>query len=283
MTQLLDGPVVAHFESRRGAEMESLIRRHGGEPWSAPALSEEPIPVGPAERGIIDRMVSANFDIVVLLTGAGTRRLFDEAATIARLTEIRSAFARRIVVARGPKPLFVLRQHGLTATHVAPEPNTTTELLQTLSGIAVAGQRVLIVGAGERFAEPTASLRARAALPVELQLYRWTLTAADAARLEQTMFALLGGRIDAALFTTQVQVRHLFDVAARTDHPARLINALRDDVLVGAVGPTTADALRTHGIEPGVVPAHPKMGHLVVAMARELAARRSAVAGLSSE
>jgi uroporphyrinogen-III synthase len=78
-------------------------------------------------------------------------------------------------------------------------------------------------------------------------------------------------------------VRHLFDVAARIDHVGRLIDALRDDVLVGAVGPTTADALRAHGVEPRIVPAHPKMGHLVVATARELAARRSAVAGLSSE
>jgi uroporphyrinogen-III synthase len=142
---------------------------------------------------------------------------------------------------------------------------------------------VLIVSAGEPFTEPMASLRARGALPVELHLYRWILTPADAARLEHTILALVDGRIDATLFTTQVQVRHLFEVAERNDSIARLTQALRENIIVGAVGPTTADTLRARGIEPHVVPEHPKVGHLVVALAHELAARRAAVAGLSSE
>jgi uroporphyrinogen-III synthase len=283
MTQSFDGAVVAEFESRRGAELENLIRRHGGEPWTAPALSEEPVAIGPAERGIIDRLASANFDIVILLTGAGTRRLLEEASAIGRLEAATSALARRTVVARGPKPVFALRQVGLKPTYVVPEPNTTNELLETLHRIAVAGQRVLIVSAGEPFDEPTASLRARGALPVELHLYRWTLGPVDAARLEDTILALVDGRIDATLFTTQVQVRHLFEVAERTDSIGGLTNALRDNVVVGAVGPTTANALRARGIEPHVVPEHPKMGHLVMATAHALAARRSAIAGLSSE
>jgi uroporphyrinogen-III synthase len=282
MTESFEGAVIAHFESRRGAELESLIRRHGGEPWSAPALSEEAIVIGPADRTIIDRLASANFDLVIALTGAGTTRLFEQARAIGRLAEVRSALDRRTVVARGPKPVFVLRQHGLKPTHVAPEPNTTKELLETLDQISVAGQRVLVINAGEPFAEPTASLRARGALPVELQLYRWALTPTDATRLADTIRALFDGRIDAVLFTTQVQVRHLFDVAARDDRTKPLTDLLRDSVIVGAVGPTSADALRQRGIEPNVMPDHPKMGHLVVATARELAARRSPVTGSPS-
>src|SRR5262249_31674820 len=149
------------------------------------------------------------------------------------------------------------------------------ELLETLASIPVTGQRVLIVSAGEPFAEPAASLRSRRALPVELRLYRWTLRDVDATRLEETARAIIAGRIDAALFTTQVQVRHLFDVASRHDLTALLTEALHHATVVGAVGPTCADALRERGIEPHVVPEHPKMGHLAVAVARELAARRS--------
>jgi uroporphyrinogen-III synthase len=282
MTESFEGAVVAHFESRRNAELESLIRRHGGDPWSAPALSEEAVAIGPAERGVIERLASANFDVIVLLTGAGTSRLLDAAASAGRLAEVHSALARRVVVARGPKPVFALRQHGLRPTHVAPEPNTTHELLGTLGAIPVAGQRVLIVSAGESFAEPAASLRARRALPVELQLYRWTLTDADAARLADTTRAIVDGRIEAALFTTQVQVRHLFDVATTQGLADQLADALRDALIVGAVGPTSANALRERLIEPHVIPDHPKMGHLVVAVARELAARRSASTGASS-
>ena len=39
-------------------------------------------------------------------------------------------------------------------------------------------------------------------------------------------------------------------------------------VVVAAVGPTCAESLRAHGVEPDVEPVHPKMGHMVVALAR---------------
>lgn len=269
MTESFDGAVVAQFESRRASELESLIRRHGGQTWSAPALSEVPIDPGPAERAVLGRLADGDFDIVVLLTGVGTRRVLDEASLAGRLVVTRQALERTTIVARGPKPVFALKQVGLRPTHVAPEPNTTTELLEMLAGLPVAGQRVLVVSAGEPFAEPAASLRARDAHPVELQLYRWTLTPPGAKRLGETIRELVGGRIQAALFTTQVQVRHLFDVATQHGETEQLTDALRDTVVVGAVGPTCAAALRERGIEPDVIPDHPKMGHVVVAMAKE--------------
>ena len=269
----LKGAVIAQFESRRASELENLIRRHGGNPWSAPALSEEPIGAGPSERAAIDRLASGDFDIVVLLTGVATRRLLDEATIVGHLDEARRALERATIVARGPKPVFALRQHELKPTHIAPEPNTTKELLDTLAEIPVTGKRVLILSAGEPFVEPAASLQARGAHPVEVQLYRWALTPNDRERVGETIRELIGGRIDAALFTTQVQVRHLFEVAAQIGETERLVDALRNAVVVGAVGPTCAAALRERGIEPDVLPNHPKMGHLVVALVKYLTDR----------
>src|SRR5205823_6505642 len=150
-------------------------------------------------------LAAGAFDVVVLLTGAGTTRLLDEAQLAGRLDETRRALATSTVVARGPKPVFALRQHGLKATHVAPEPNTTSELLQTLANISVVGKHVLVVSAGEVITEPSASLSDRGADVVELQLYRWALTPDDAARLGDTIHDLIGRRADAVLFTTQVQ------------------------------------------------------------------------------
>jgi uroporphyrinogen-III synthase len=40
------------------------------------------------------------------------------------------------------------------------------------------------------------------------------------------------------------------------------------------VGPTCADALRAQAIDPDVIPDHPMMGHLVVALARAVEAER---------
>ena len=267
MPRSLSNLVVAHFESRRAAELDSLIRKHGGVPVSAPAVSEVPVEFGVAEREVLLRLAAGNFDVVVLLTGFGTQRLLEEGARAGRLQETIAALWRATVVARGPKPVHALRQHGLKPTYVAPEPNTTRELLATLERISVAHQRVLIVNAGESVAEPTASLRARGAHPTELQTYTWALTSENAPRLEDTIDDIVRGEVGAALFTTQVQVRHLFDVATRIGRANELATSLREHVLVGAVGPTTARAIVDQGIEPDIVPEHPKMGHLVVALA----------------
>ena len=273
MNNSMRNTIVAHFESRRREELDSLIRRHGGSPWSAPALSEAPVEIGLAERTILDRFFAGRFELIVLLTGVATRRLLDEAIAVGKLAEAKAALANAVTVARGPKPVFALRQHDLKPTHVAPEPNTTSELLDTLAAIPVAGRETLILSAGEIFAEPMETLRARGAQSVELQLYRWELTDRDAVRVEQTIDEIVAGRITAALFTTQVQVRHVFDVAERKRQLPALTDALRDRVIVGAVGPTSATALRERGVEPHVIPEHPKMGHLVLASAREVERR----------
>jgi len=279
MTGSFQNRVVAHFESRRRSELEGLIRRQHGAPWCAPALSEVPIELGAAEHAIVDRLRSGNFDIVVLLTGVGTRRLLEVirsrslASSEAKGSHQHDTWADVITVARGPKPVHELKQHGIKPTHVVPDPNTTRELLDTLSNVSVTGQRVLVVSAGEQVAEPSASLRARGAFSVELQLYRWELAREDVAQLERTIDALIDGEISVALFTTQVQVRHLFEVATRSARADQLSRAFREHVLVGAVGPTTAAALRERRVEPDVIPDHAKMGHLVVALAREMGRR----------
>lgn len=258
--------------------LDGLIRRHDGIPWAAPAVSEERVHFGTHERAALRALAAGDFDIVVLLTGTGAERLLAELDAIALDPRVRERFATCTVVARGPKPAFLLRRHGLAADVVVPEPNTTYELLETMGRLPLAGRRVLVVSAGERATEPMRSLVDRGANVVELQLYRWTLPSDGAARLAETVDALVAGRIDTALFTSQIQVRHLYEIADRRGLGGALSLVLRDRVLVGAVGPTCADALYARGIEPGVVPDHPKMGHLVRAAAVACASRaRSAI------
>jgi uroporphyrinogen-III synthase len=271
MSRSLNGIRVAHFEARRAAELNSLISRHGGLPWSAPALSEVPITPGENEHAVIDELVAGSFDVVVFLTGVGTRRLFDEAAKANRLDRVLAALRGATIIARGPKPVPILREYGLRAGRVAPEPHTTVELIATFDIEPVGGRRVLVLTAGEPLAEPSAALRARGAEAVELQLYKWALSPADAVRLEETIKEILAGRMDSVLFTSQVQIRHLLDVATTHALNEPLLAALRERVLVGAVGPTVEQALEQYGLHADVVPAHPKMGHLVVALADRVA------------
>ena len=112
-----------------------------------------------------------------------------------------------------------------------------------------------------------------------MPVYRWALPH-DVAPLEDAITRIVAHQADVAVFTTAVQLDHLRQVAAAMPGGiAALTRALRDDVVVAAIGPTAAEALEEAGLSPEVVPEHPKLGYLVNAIAAQapqlLAAKRA--------
>src|SRR5215471_7216793 len=69
------GRRVLSLESRRAAEMQQLIAKQGGEPFVAPSMRELPLPDHEEAFAFAERLFSGGFDMVVLLTGVGTRQL----------------------------------------------------------------------------------------------------------------------------------------------------------------------------------------------------------------
>jgi uroporphyrinogen-III synthase len=175
------------------------------------------------------------------------------------------------IVSRGPKPAAALAALGLRATHSTPSPHTTAELLGVLEPLPLAKAGMGVVHYGERNETVTTALRARGASVRELVLYEWRLPD-DVTPLRTLVGQILAGEVDAVAFTTQVQVRHLFEVADGLG-PA-LAEALDRRVVTGAVGPTCAAALRALGVHDLVVPDNPKLGPLLTGLASRLAARR---------
>src|SRR5262245_18382904 len=106
---------VLSFESRMAAEMTRLIRRHGGEPLVVPALREIPIPL--QDNGAVFRfgvrLMLGQVDILILLTGVGTKALFEVLQTRYPMADIAQALKKVIVVTRGPKPQAALKTLGL--------------------------------------------------------------------------------------------------------------------------------------------------------------------------
>ena len=67
---------VAILESRAGDRVASLIRKYGGEPFLAPALSEVPDVDPERIRALIGDWESTPPEIFIFQTGVGTRALF---------------------------------------------------------------------------------------------------------------------------------------------------------------------------------------------------------------
>jgi uroporphyrinogen-III synthase len=65
-----------------------------------------------------------------------------------------------------------------------------------------------------------------------------------------------------ALFTTSVQVTHLFQIAEQIGKKDALKAGL-ENVVKASIGPTTSEVLRSYGLSIDLEASHPKMGFLV--------------------
>jgi uroporphyrinogen-III synthase len=224
-------------------------------------------------------LLADRFDMVILLTGVGTRALARVAETVCSREEFVAALQRVPIVARGPKPVAALKEMGLPATLAVPEPNTWRELLAALDGnretLPLSGRRVAVQEYGAPNPELLAGLADRGANVTPVPVYEWGLPE-DTAPLRQAAAALAGGKVDVALFTTSVQVAHLLKIAGEMNLQEPVRQAF-SRILVGSIGPVTSEELRAHGIAADFEPSHPKMGILVNEVAQrsaELLARK---------
>jgi uroporphyrinogen-III synthase len=250
---------VLALESRRGVEMAELIRRQGGEPFVAPAMREVPIAEDSEIFRFADRLFAGAFEMMILLTGVGTRQLNRLLAARYGNTAFADALRKLNVVARGPKPVAALRELGVTPAAVAPEPNTWREVLRVIQ--TCNERRIAVQEYGRSNAELLDALRVRGAEVTTVRVYQYGLPE-DAGPLREAARRLAAGEFQAALFTTAVQIEHLAQVAREQGIEEAALAALRK-CLVGSIGPTTTEALEEFDVHPALEPSHPKMGILV--------------------
>ena len=262
----LHGLTVLAFESRRASEMEALIRRFGGVPLSAPALREVPLETSPQAEDFLRRLDAGAIDVVILLTGVGTRALVATQAARCPAERFAALLRATTIVARGPKPVAALRELGLAASVLVPEPNTWRELLDALDRHApVGGRRVAVQEYGVPNAELLDGLRARGAEVLRVPVYRWDYPA-DRGPLRDGVTRFADGAVDIALFTSARQVAHVIETATALGRLADVQRAARR-VVLASIGPVCSEALHAYELPVDLEPAHPKMGHLVHAVA----------------
>jgi uroporphyrinogen-III synthase len=257
-----DGLRVLALESRRAAELAKLITTYGGQPIVAPSMREVPL------ESNTGALLAGEFDMVIFLTGVGTRALLSVVETTHKRDEYIAALQRVKVVARGPKPVAALREMGITPAITAPEPNTWHELLRALDDadkasleVSLRGARVAVQEYGVSNPELLAGLNERGAQVTRVPVYQWALPQ-DLGPLRAAIAAIAEGTVDVALFTTSVQAVHLFQVATEM----KLDSAVRNGLIraiVASIGPTTSEELQRRGIQADLEPSHPKMGYLV--------------------
>ena len=250
-----------------GTELADLVRRYGGLVRSAPAVHEAPLDSCAAiVSDFLNRLRTPARRVHVFLTGAGATALFQEAERQGQLPFIIESMKRGTIVCRGPKPMAALKRYGIISDAFAASPYTSHELLEAMQAIHLAGAEVTLVHYGERNDALSDQLRQRCAILYELCLYEWRLPH-DVSLLQDLAGGLARHEVDAVIFTSQVQWKHLLHVATTLGLADAVIHALNGRITVAAVGPVCSAALAASGVRATVVPDNPKMGPLVSALA----------------
>lgn len=254
---------VLTFESRMAEEMEQLVRRYGGEPVVAPALREVPLEDSTEVIEFGRALMGDGFDVVIFLTGVGTRRMAQVLETGFPKAAVIEALSRVVLVARGPKPVAALKELGLTPDISVPEPNTWRDILQAFDEAAktLEGLRIAVQEYGVPNQEFLEALRARGAIVTRVPVYQWALPE-DQGPLRQAVADLVATKVDVVMLTNAAQLDHLFEVAGQDERRGVLRDAL-GRVVVISIGPTVSERLAQYGLSADFVPSHPKMGVMV--------------------
>jgi uroporphyrinogen-III synthase len=251
---------VLSLESRRADLMEELVRRHGGVPFVAPSVKEIPFEQHEEAYQWAERLFAGEFDLIVLMTGTGLTFLRDVLAERFPLERFADALRRLTIVSRGPKPVAVLHEMGVTAKVMVPEPNTWREIVPVLA--ARSERRITLQEYGRANPEFIGALRALGAEVSAIAIYRWALPD-DTGPIHEAVRRIAERECDVVLFTTSIQLTHLLEVAAQMGRADEVRQALKSHLVIGSVGPVMNATLMDNGFAPDIEPAHPKMAALV--------------------
>ena len=272
-TLKLGGLKVICFEARHAKTLSDLVSKQGGIPFSAPAMKEVPLENNPDVFRFAEKFFSGGIDVLILLTGVGTRALATVLETKYPLEKFLEALRSVKIVPRGPKPIRVLNEWGIPFALTVPEPNTWKEILSTLDAhkdaVPISGKNVAVQEYGVTNQELLSSLSERGAQIIRVPVYRWALPD-YLSPMKEAIRRILKGETDVTVFTTAVQLTHLLQVAETLGKKKETVAALNKTV-VASVGPDCSDALKSEGIQVDIEPESPKMGPLIVEVGEKAA------------
>ncbi len=170
------------------------------------------------------------------------------------------AFGRARIAVVGPGTERALASHGLRAD-AAPTEYVAEGLLEMLSSRVMRGQRVLLPRAEGARPLIVKALESRGARVDDLTLYRAAVpTTPDAEGLRR----LRAGEIDVITFASSSAVRNLVEMLSGDIAPLQ-------QLLIAAIGPITAQAVRDAGLDVGVMAAEYSIEGLVSALVTRFA------------
>ena len=196
-------------------------------------------------------LTGRRFDLIVLLTGEGVRRLLACADRHDLRTQVIAALGQTRLITRGPKPVRALKEVGLVPSLVAQTP-TTDGVIAALKAEDLHGKIVGVQLYSESNLPLTQFLSGAGATVMTVQPYVYA-PAADTERVAKLFDLMDQGKIDAVVFTSSPQIDRLFEVANERGAYDLLMRGLAK-TKIAAVGPIVAETLQKRALPVDICP-----------------------------
>jgi len=263
MNSALTGKRIAVTGGRRFKEISALITKLGGEAVLRPMMGSSNNDSRELAE-VITTLCRQGADWLILVTGIGTRTLLAKAEDLGCGGALRSLLGTARLAARGYKTVKALKELGL-GPQITDDDGTIIGLRRRLEPFDFQGQLVAVQLHGEPMPELTDWLSQRGAEVLEIPLYFYDPPVE--ADVQKLLFEMINGEVDAVAFTSNTQVRYLFEGAERQGQTEAVRRALNDRVIALAVGSVTSKALRLGGVQRIVAPRHERMGAMIMELA----------------
>jgi uroporphyrinogen-III synthase len=242
---------IALAEGRQLEELAQMLEKEGAAVLRCPLVSIlDPADDGPALSWLHD--LAANlFNLVILFTGEGLRRLVACAERHGQRDQVIAALGRTRLLTRGPKPVRALKEVGLAPALVAQAP-TTEGVMAALQSERLQGQTVGVQLYSADNPPLVQFLKSAGAAVRTVQPYIYA-PAADADRVAALFEQMDQGKVDTIVFTSSPQVDRLFEVARERGSYDLLMRGL-GKTKVAAVGPVVAENLHKRTLRVDICP-----------------------------
>ncbi|MEZ2389746.1 uroporphyrinogen-III synthase [bacterium RCC_150] len=264
----LDGFRIGVTSHRRSRDLIEALERRGATVIHAPALKIAPVQEDATLIEDTKKIIAAKPDICIATTAYGMRRWCEAADSFGigeQLLEVLSA-CRMFV--RGPKARGAVRAAGLADVGISSDETTAT-LVDMLLEEGVRGKIVAMQMHGYTDVRQLERLRMSGATVLTITPYRWVKPDGED-KLPRLIDAACSGDLDVLTFTSAPAVDAIWSTAHEMGMYRQLIEALKTQVTVAAVGPVTAQPLLDAGLSP-LIPDRYRMGALIRLVTEHLA------------
>ncbi|GAB2734968.1 uroporphyrinogen-III synthase [Arthrobacter bambusae] len=264
----LDGFRIGVTSHRRSRDLIEALERRGASVLHAPALKIAPVQEDVTLIEDTKTIIAAKPDICIATTAYGMRRWCEAADSFGIGEQLLDVLAACRMFVRGPKARGAVRAAGLADVGISSDETTAT-LVDMLLQEGVRGKTVAVQLHGYTDVRQLERLRMSGATVLTVTPYRWVKPDGED-KLPRLIEAACSGDLDVLTFTSAPAVDAMWSTAHEMGMYRQLIEALKTQVTVAAVGPVTAQPLIDAGLSP-LIPDRYRMGALIRLVTEHLA------------